>query len=65
MRGSGIVLTDGPGVDVVVAVKGVSACSGKRLVILTRWKAWMILSTRRFRDRKNKDTRNAGNGRRW
>ena len=36
MRGSGIVLTDGPGVDVVVAVKGVSACSGgKRLVILT------------------------------
>jgi len=37
MRGSGIVLTDGPAVDVVVAVKGVSACSGgKRLVILTQ-----------------------------
>jgi len=32
MRGLGIVLTDGPGVDVVAAVKGVSACSGgKRL----------------------------------
>ena len=36
MRGLGIVLTDGPGVDVVAAVKGVSACSGgNRLVILT------------------------------
>jgi len=34
--GLGIVLTDGPGVDVVAAVKGVSACSGgNRLVILT------------------------------
>ena len=27
MKGSGIVLTGGPGVDVVVAVEGVSACS--------------------------------------
>ena len=36
MKGSGIVLTGGPGVDVVVAVEGVSACSGgRRLVILT------------------------------
>ena len=40
-------MTGGPGVDVVVAVEGVSACSGgRRLVILTEWRG--VTSTASF-----------------